>query len=277
MDFWMDLGPNLVGFWMVWRSPCDAFVGPVAGLPLAVGYQIWYIMCGRSYLIDHICDVIDDLSYMTYHVWSVICDMSYMMYHTWHIIDDLSYMIYHIWYPTARGNPATGPTNASQGDRQTIQKPTKLGYKSNQKSNKMDAKMVQNRSQEASWRGLGGSWGHLGSKMAPRSKKPPKINFWGPLLGGMLGPKISKNRSQERSRRWWFFHRFLDRLLEPFCSNLAPTWLPKPSQNGAKLVPKSMQVGVSIWRLFLQGSLHYFYWFFASTWHGRSSKKHCKM
>ena len=126
-------------------------------------------------------------------------------------------------YPAAFGHPATVPTNASQGDRQTIQKPTKLGHKSNQKSNKMEgklvqkptnlgqksiqksnkmeAKMVQNRSQEASWRGLGGSWGHLGSKMAPRSKKPPKINFWGPLLGGMLGPKISKNRSQERSRR----------------------------------------------------------------------------
>ena len=26
----MDLGPNLVGFWMVWRSPCDAF-GPHLG------------------------------------------------------------------------------------------------------------------------------------------------------------------------------------------------------------------------------------------------------
>ena len=27
-------------------------------------------------------------------------------------------------------------------------------------------------------------------KMAPRAKKASKINFWGSLLGGMLGPKI---------------------------------------------------------------------------------------
>ena len=154
-------------------------------------------------------------------------------------------------YPTARGNPATGPTNASQGDRQTIQKPTKLGHKSIQKSNKMEGKMVQNRSQEASWRGLGGSWGHLGSKMAPRSKKPPKINFWGPLLGGMLGPKISKNRSQEGSKKWWFFGCFWDRLLEPFWSNLARTWLPKPSQNRPKLDPKSIKKGINMLTNFL--------------------------
>ena len=48
---------------------------------------------------------------------------------------------------------------------------------------------------------LEGCWGHLGSKMAPRAKKTLKINFWAPLLGGMLGPKIVKNRSQERSKR----------------------------------------------------------------------------
>ena len=39
----MDLGPNLVGFWMVWRSPCDAFVGTVAGWPKAAGYIYIYI------------------------------------------------------------------------------------------------------------------------------------------------------------------------------------------------------------------------------------------
>ena len=42
------------------------------------------------------------------------------------------------------------------------------------------------------------------------------------------------------------FDMFLDRLLERFGANLAPTWLPKPSQNGGKLEPKSMQVGVLI-------------------------------
>ena len=175
--------------------------------------------------------------------------------------------VYIYIYPTARGNPATGPGLLGSWvlGVQNRSKIILVGVQNRPKIIQVGSKITQNRSQEASWRGLGGSWGHLGSKMAPRSKKPPKINFWGPLLGGMLGPKISKNRSQERSTRWWFFHGFWDRLLEPFCSNLAPTWLPKPSQNGAKLVPKSIQVGMLIWQLFWKGSWHHFYWILYTT------------
>ena len=140
----------------------------------------------------------------------------------------------------------------------------------------MEAQIVKNGSHEASWRGLGRSWSHLGSKMAPRAKKASKSDFWGTLLGAKLEAKIVKNRSQEPSTRWWFFDHSLDRLLERFCANLAPTCFPKPSQNGGKLVPKSMQVGLLIWELFWKGSRHHFCWIFASTWHGRCSKNHLK-
>ena len=37
---------------------------------------------------------------------------------------------------------------------------------------------------------LGEVLGHLGPKMAPRARKTLKIDFWGPLLGAILGPKI---------------------------------------------------------------------------------------
>ena len=158
-------------------------------------------------------------------------------------------MVYiNIQLPSA--HPATVPTNASQGDRETIQKPTKLGPKSIQKSIKMDAKIVQNRSQEASWRGLGRSWGHLGPKMAPRwpqeAPRPRKINSGPPSWEPSWRPKSIKNPSRGHRKGDRFFDHFWDRLLERFGANLAPTWLPKASSNGAKLDPKSMQVGVLI-------------------------------
>ena len=43
---------------------------------------------------------------------------------------------------------------------------------------------------------LGGVLGHLGPKMAPRARKTSKIDFWGPLLGSILGPKIDQNRAK---------------------------------------------------------------------------------
>ena len=67
-----------------------------------------------------------------------------------------------------------------------------------------------------------------------------------PLFGGKLEPKSNKIRSWGDPKGDHFLCRFLDRFLKRFGANLAPTWLPKPSQNGAKLVPKSMQVGVLI-------------------------------
>ena len=87
-----------------------------------------------------------------------------------------------------------------------------------------------------SWRKIGGSWADLGSKMG----------VLGSILAPKWEPKSMKIGPKSDPKSDHFFDIVLDRLLERFGANLAPTWLPKPSQNGAKLVPKSMQVGVSI-------------------------------
>ena len=109
---------------------------------------------------------------------------------------------------------------------------------------------AQNHSREASWRGLGGVLGALGGVLAPRwpqdlkNLQKPKIAFpsWEPSWGSK-SIKIGL-KSDPKSDN--FFDRFLDRLWERFGANLAPSWTPKPSQNGAKLAPKSSQVGVLI-------------------------------
>ena len=97
---------------------------------------------------------------------------------------------------------------------------------------------------------LGEVLGDLGSKMAPQELQERKcnknLNIFTPLLGAKSEPKSIKNRSWGDPKVDRFFDRFLDRLLKRFGANLAPTWLPKPSQNGAKLGSKSMQVGVLI-------------------------------
>ena len=47
------------------------------------------------------------------------------------------------------------------------------------------------------WEGLGvvleASWGHIGPEIGPRAPKISKSDFWGPLLGAMLGAKIDKS------------------------------------------------------------------------------------
>ena len=91
---------------------------------------------------------------------------------------------------------------------------------------------------------------------------------WGPLWD----PKSIKIGSKSDPKGNRFYDQFEDRFLERFGANLAPSWPPKPSQNGPKLASKSMQVGVLIWELFLEGCWLKFYWFFTATWHGRSSK-----
>ena len=99
-------------------------------------------------------------------------------------------------------------------------------------------------------RPLGELLGDLGPKMAPRGLQERKCtknpNISTLLLGGKLEPKSTKNRSWGDPKGDHFLYRFLDRLLKRFGANLAPTWLPKPSQNGAKLGPKSMQVRMLI-------------------------------
>ena len=125
---------------------------------------------------------------------------------------------------------------------------------------------LQNPSQEAAWRGLGGSlgkvlealgssWGGLGASweglggvLASRWLQEPKIlqksNVGFPYWGPSWGPKSIKIGLKSDPKSDHFFDRFLDRVLERLAANLAPSWTPKPSQNGAKLAPKSMQVGV---------------------------------
>ena len=53
-----------------------------------------------------------------------------------------------------------------------------------------------------------------------------------------------KSRSKSASKFDHFFDHLLDRILERFGANLGSTWLPKPSQNGAKLAPKAIQEAI---------------------------------
>ena len=113
-------------------------------------------------------------------------------------------------------------------------------------------------SQEASWRGLGGILGPRG----PQDRKMlQNLNSGFPSWGPSWGPKSTKNRSWGDTKGDHFLYRFLDRFLEPIGANLATFWPPKPSQNEAKLAPKSIQVGVVIWELFSDGCWHNCYWF----------------
>ena len=99
---------------------------------------------------------------------------------------------------------------------------------------------------DGSWVGFGesfgGSWADLGPIWAP---------CWGPK-SVKIGPK-------SHLKCHHFYHRFEDRFLERFGANLTPSWPPKPLQNESKLAPKSIQVGVLIWELFLEWSWHYFF------------------
>ena len=64
------------------------------------------------------------------------------------------------------------------------------------KTTKLEAKIVGNRSPEASWRGLGGSWRALGLIWAPRELQEPKKSPDGPPTDPpgppKLGPKIDQ-------------------------------------------------------------------------------------
>ena len=55
-----------------------------------------------------------------------------------------------------------------------------------------------------------------------------------PFLRAMLGPKSLESGPKSDSKCDVFFDRFEDRFcLLRFGANLAPSWPPKPSQNGA--------------------------------------------
>ena len=94
--------------------------------------------------------------------------------------------------------------------------------------------------------GLGTSWGVLAPKWPQELKMLQNPNVAFPYWGPCWGPKSIKIGPKSDLKSDHFFDNFLDRLLERFGANLAPIWRLKPSQNGAKLVPISMQVGVLI-------------------------------
>ena len=81
-------------------------------------------------------------------------------------------------------------------------------------------------------RGLGGSWGDLGSQ-EPKNECDPRSEtlIWPPSWRR----KSIKNPSRGHRKGDCFFDHFWDRLLERFGTNLAPKTLPKWSQIGSKI------------------------------------------
>ena len=100
-------------------------------------------------------------------------------------------------------------------------------------------KIKKNRSREESWEVLGGSW-------VPRAKNESEgrseTRNWPPKWR----PKSIKIASKSDPKGDHFYDRFEDRFGDRVAANLAPSWPSKPAQNGTKLVPKPMQVGVLI-------------------------------
>ena len=71
---------------------------------------------------------------------------------------------------------------------------------------------------------LGGSWGHLGPKRAPRAKKAPKYQRWLRPFGGQVGAKIDQKSILRPSRKSSFFCWF---SLPLFClswGQLGASW-----------------------------------------------------
>ena len=110
-----------------------------------------------------------------------------------------------------------------------------VGSKSYQVGAQNPLKSVPRGLLEGSWGILGGSWDHLGSKRASRAQKvarrTPNEPPWTPQVGA---PNRSKIDLETIQKVIIFVDRCLDRFLKRFGTILAPTWLPKPSQNPPK-------------------------------------------
>ena len=124
---------------------------------------------------------------------------------------------------------------------------------------------------------LGGSWGHLGPKMGSRATKTSKNDFFGPLLGAKLKPKIDQNQSQERSKMWSFFGSIWRRTFGATWCQLGPPWHPKPSQKWSQVGSKidsswSVDLRPVFWRLLDR----FFHIFWPNiTW--PRARNHCKI
>ena len=95
------------------------------------------------------------------------------------------------------------------------------------KTMKLETKILKNRSQEASWRGLGGSWGLLASSWFQESSRAQKVARrtptgppWTPQVGA---PNRSQIDLETIQKVIVFVDRFWDRFLERFGAILAPS------------------------------------------------------
>ena len=109
------------------------------------------------------------------------------------------------------------------------------------------------------WPYFGSNLGGLGRILAPRGR----------VLGDFGLQVGAQNRPKSIPRAIWNVINFLMDLKIDFWSDLIPSWLPNPSKNEAKLVPKSMQVGVLIWVLFFDWCGAVFHWSLDTRYHGR--------
>ena len=122
-------------------------------------------------------------------------------------------------YPIAFGLPAPGPRDvgmfgcmvswagclvgwligclagwlAVKSTKLEVENHSSLGIK----TIKLEPQIVKNRSQEGSWRGLGGSWGALGLILAPRKLQEPKKSPDGPPTDPPGPPKLEPKIDQK--------------------------------------------------------------------------------
>ena len=95
---------------------------------------------------------------------------------------------------------------------------------------------------------LGSSWAHLGAKKPQEPKTHQHYHLWPPPGEPSWDQKFIKNWSGGLPKSDHFFDCLWGRVLLPLGPNLAPTWPPKPSQNRAKLAPRSIKKSI-IWVL----------------------------
>ena len=123
---------------------------------------------------------------------------------------------------------------------------SKIYQKITKQSTKIYQKWFKNRSESVHRAVLEGSWAILAPRWPQEPPKPRKSISGPPSWGPFWEPKSIKIGFKSDPKGDRFYDRFEDPFLERFGANLSPSSPPKPSPNGAKLVPKSMQVGVLI-------------------------------
>ena len=91
---------------------------------------------------------------------------------------------------------------------------------------------------------LDGSGRHLGPSWLQEPRRTRKSTNNSPKMVPTWKPKSAKNRFKGDLKCDQFCDGFGNDFLERLVAKLGPTWEPKPSQNGAKLGPKSKQEGI---------------------------------